>query len=203
MTIAQGGAPNSGSWGFQILPFVNQNSTFQTADRTKPIPLYLCPGRGRPPIDLSKNGGAWTDYFFNNYLNDPDEASDPASRNRRHHLGQIQRGDGVSHTVLVGHGNISVSHYDLKSGVTLSGTVFVGGTVNTMRSGDNGIANPTGVFLSRDSHRLPGIGSWGGPFTKGALMAMCDASVRDFSYSVSNFGAFLTPSGQENALVPE
>ena len=201
--IAMGGAPNSGSWGFQILPFVNQNSMFQNPDRTKPVPTYLCPGRGRRPADFSKCGGAWTDYFINNYLNDPDEASDPASRNRRHHLKQIQEADGTTHTVMVGHGNISISEYDLNCGVTFSGTVFLGGTVNTMRSGNNGLANPSGISLSRDSYRLPGIGSWGGPFTTGALMAMCDASVRNFPYSVSNFGAFLTPSGQENTFVRE
>ena len=72
-----------------------------------------------------------------------------------------------------------------------------------MRAGDNGIANPTGVLLSRDSTKSPGIGSWGGPFAKGVLMAMCDAFVRNFPYAMSNFGAYLTPSGKETVVVPE
>ncbi len=67
-----------------------------------------------------------------------------------------------------------------------------------MRAGNNakkGVGNPTGVTLMRDSATNPTIGSWGGPFPQGGLMAMCDGTVRMFPYSMPNFSAFLTPDG--------
>ena len=103
---------------------------------------------------------------------------------------------------MIGHGNISTSEYASARSVTLSGNIFVGGTANTMRGGDNGIANPTGVTLSRDSAQLPGIGSWGGPFSAGALMAFCDGSVRTISYSFESLNDVLTPAGGEVVNIP-
>jgi hypothetical protein len=200
---AQPGALNSGSWAFQILPYVGQASLFQSPDeRMTPVPLYLCPGRNRPAWEAG-GGGAWSDYFYNNYLNDPEQASDPAARDLRRHFGHLKAGDGAANTVMIGHGNICTNEYQSAKGVTLSGNIFVGGTANTTRAGNNGMANPTGVTLSRDSAQLPGIGSWGGPFPSGALMAMGDASVRTFPYTTDNFGAFLTPSGGEKVVPPD
>ncbi|MFZ0478237.1 MAG: hypothetical protein WAL71_03735, partial [Terriglobales bacterium] len=74
-------------------------------------------------------------------------------------------------------------------------------TIGTMRSGNNTTVNkpgnPDGMTLRRDSDQDPTIGSWGGPFPQGALVAVCDGSCRMMSYSTKNFGAFLTPDGGE------
>ena len=53
--------PNSGSWGFQILPFIEQNEAFTKLDRTQEMPVFLCPGRDRPKLETSNGGGAWSD----------------------------------------------------------------------------------------------------------------------------------------------
>ena len=111
--------------------------------------------------------------------------------------------DGTSNTVLVGHGNISSGDYKKNANVTGSSNIFVGGTIGTLRSGNNGDKNPGGVTLSKDSDKAPGIGSWGGPFSQGALMAMGDATVRTFPYATANFGAFLTPAGGEAVRLPD
>jgi prepilin-type N-terminal cleavage/methylation domain-containing protein len=201
---AKASTVTSGSWGFQILPYIEQAPMYQNLDRKSSVPTYLCPGRGRPGVETSNGGGAWTDYFYNNYLNDPLQAAKPnAADNRRNFIGIT---DGTSNTVMVGHGNIKMSQYPANADVTASSNIFVGGTIGTCRAGDNTTKNkpndPTGASLQQDSNANPGIGSWGGPFQQGALIGMCDGSVRMFPYATKNFSAMLTPDGGEAVFVP-
>jgi type II secretory pathway pseudopilin PulG len=194
--IAKGNDTNSGSWAFQILPFVDQAALFKDPDRSAAIPTYLCPGRGRPGVEIAKDGGgAWTDYFYNNYLNDPMQADKPNAPFKK--TGLVDITDGTSNTIMVGHGNIKTSQYKDASNVAFSSNIFNGGTAGTTRSGNAGAANPGGVTLQRDSDKAPTIGSWGGPFSNGALMGFCDGSVRTISYSFESLGAVLTPAGGE------
>ncbi len=199
---AVGGSFTSGSWAFQILPFIGQNPLFTNAIPPHAgIACYLCPGRGRPSFEES-SGVPWTDYFYNNYLNDPLQAAKPDAADAKRKLVDIT--DGSSNTIFAGHGNINTDQYAANADVVGSTNIFLGGTTGTMRSGDNGGHNPTGVFLKRDSSENPGIGSWGSPFPQGALMAMCDGTVRMFPYAMqNNFGAFLTPTGGEVVTLPD
>jgi Protein of unknown function (DUF1559) len=199
-TAAKGNAA-SGSWAFQILPFVDQGFMFDNLDRSKGIAAYMCPKRGRPLLETSNGGGTWTDYFLNGYLNDPINGK-PDAPDRKLILDRIP--DGTSLTILVGHGNINLSQYSSSSDVTLSTNIFKGGTAGTMRSGgatQEG-RDPREVTLKLDSTNAPVIGSWGGPFTQGGLMGMGDGSVRLFSYNTTQFGAFLTPAGGEQVFLP-
>jgi hypothetical protein len=112
--------------------------------------------------------------------------------------------DGTSNTVMLGHGNINPKQYLSNANVTLSTNIFGGGTFGTARAGKNGAANPKGVTLQRDSENAPEMGSWGGPFAGGALVAFCDGSVRFVSYTLGgdNMGALLTPAGGEAVQIP-
>ncbi len=187
----------SGSWGFQIMPYIDANPFFAEPEKHPDISVapYLCPGRGRPP------GGAWTDFFYNNYLNDPKQAAKPDAVDSRRNLKSIT--DGTSDTIFVGHGNIDTRQYGAAANVTLSTNVVLGGTVGTMRAGENGESAPRGVVLKHDFADAPGIGNWGGPYPTGALMAMGDGTVRMFPYSTQNFSSFLTPTGGEAVAVPD
>jgi prepilin-type N-terminal cleavage/methylation domain-containing protein len=199
---AKGDDLHSGSWAFQILPFIEQANTFKKVDRMAIISVYLCPGRGRPKLETSNGGGAWTDYFYNNYLNDPMNAEKAdAKDDKRTFIGIT---DGTSNTVMLGHGNINPKQYLSNANVTLSTNIFGGGTFGTARAGKNGAANPKGVTLQRDSENAPEMGSWGGPFAGGALVAFCDGSVRFVSYTLGgdNMGALLTPAGGEAVQIP-
>lgn len=196
------GSMTSGSWGYQILPFVDQARAFNQADRTAIVPTYLCPGRGRPPLEAGK--GAWSDYYYNNYLNASDQASQPDGFDRKRTLMAVA--DGTSNTVFAGHGAINRQQYMQSQNVTLCSTVFVGGTFGTARAGNNVQQfgqDPTGVTFRRDDDIAPTLGSWGGPFPGGGLMAMCDGTVRTFPYHTNNLGQFLTPNGGENAFLPD
>jgi Protein of unknown function (DUF1559) len=200
---AERGNMRSGSWAWQIVPFIESSPFFNEGPNDKwkntGHAVFMCPGRGRPSFE--KDGGPWSDYFYNNYLNDPLQASKPDAPDAKRTLPGIT--DGASETILAGHGNINTSQYSADANVVGSSNIFRGGTVGTMRSGNDGAANPTGVFLKRDSAEDPGTGSWGGPFPQGALMAMADGTVRMFPYATQNFGAFLTPTGGEQVVLPD
>ena len=198
---AEGGSATSGSWAFQILPYIEQAALYAKPRTDAGIVTYLCPGRGRPPLEMG--GGAWTDYFYNNYINDPKNAAKPSAADTKRNIAGIT--DGTSNTIFTGHGNINTTEYKLNQKVTLSTNISLGGTAGTCRSGDNGAANPTGVTFQRDSDKAPTIGSWGGPFPQGSLMCMGDATVRMFPYSLSGvtFGAFLTPNNGETVVLPD
>jgi prepilin-type N-terminal cleavage/methylation domain-containing protein len=195
----------SGSWGFQILPFIDQNPLFNKFDGTQRdvgIAVYMCPGRGRPVFEVVKDGGgAWSDYFWNNYLNNAKNAEKADNADVKRTLVGIT--DGSSNTILAGHGNINIDQFKETSKVTLCSNIFSGGTFGTARAGKNGEASPAGVALQRDSKNAPTMGSWGGPFPQGALMGMCDGTVRMFPYSLNNLGDFLTPNGGEVVTLPD
>ncbi len=199
---AKDGTTTSGSWGFQILPYMDQAPLFKDVDRGVGIAAYMCPGRGRPVVEVAKDsGGAWSDYFWNNYLNTAENAEKADNADAKRTLVGII--DGSSNTILAGHGNINVDQYKEASKVTLCSNIFGGGTFGTARAGKNGAASPAGVTLQRDSKNNPTMSSWGGPFPQGALMGMCDGTVRMFPYSLNNLGEFLTPNGGEVVTLPD
>jgi type II secretory pathway pseudopilin PulG len=195
----------TGSWAFMILPYVDQEPMFASAGTHAGVAVFMCPGRNRPVHCTGMGGpGAWTDYFINSFLNDSN--GDPTARsNKRTVRGVI---DGSSETILVGHGQIRPSDYGLPN--TLAGftdIIFSGGSPANCRP------NTTVVNSQDAENSLPG--NWGGPFSQGSLMAMADASVRLFPYTVTGgtitdgecdggdgehrpFGFLLTPSGGEH-----
>jgi hypothetical protein len=221
---AASGGVTTGSWGFMILPYIDQNPMFAPGTPGSGIPAtvkasgiaaYMCPGRGRPPVE--KNGatdlGAWTDYFVNNFLNDPAKAHSGNNIDVKRTLVGIT--DGSSNTIMVGHGNISTADYSKTGPITGSANIFVGGSIWTMRSCSpamatgSPLATPTtitaanaNIRLSRDSTTAVDQGSWGGPFPQGAMMCLGDATVRLFPYSTV-LGPFLTPTGGETVSLPD
>jgi prepilin-type N-terminal cleavage/methylation domain-containing protein len=201
---ATSSSSTSGSWGFQILPYIDQGPLFTSAAApSSGIAAFMCPGRGRPLYTTSSNW-PWTDYFLNDYINDA-TGSAPASADTKRTLVGI--GDGTSNTVLTGHGNIQTTLYSQSTDMTgISTGIVYGGTWGTARGGPNTAISPS-VALAADTTASPSTAglSWGGPFPQGALIGMADATVRLFTYSLSGtaFGAFLTPNGNEVVTLPD
>ncbi|HZZ77420.1 MAG TPA: DUF1559 domain-containing protein [Gemmataceae bacterium] len=191
---------STGSWAFMILPYVDQQALFATRDTSTGVAVFLCPGRGRPTHStLASNPGAWTDYFINSFLNDPN--GDPNARDSRRTLAGIA--DGTSQTIIVGHGQMNPKDYLATAPVLdFTQTIFTGGSPALCRSKAN-------VVNARDALHAQ-AGNWGGPFAQGSLMVMADGSTRTFSYSLAGgaivdgegddgtFSGFLTPSGGES-----
>jgi len=117
--------------------------------------------------EFDEQGGAWSDYFYNNFINDPKQASKPDCPNIKRPLDGIT--DGSSNTVLVGHGNVRTDQYLSNANVTMSTNIFRGGTTGTMRAGDNGEVGPRGVTLQSDSANVPT--AVGADFPQGALIS--------------------------------
>ena len=165
--------------------------------------FYMCPGRGRP--DREDGKGGWSDYFINNYLNDPGNAETPDNADAKRQLKEIT--DGAAYTIFAGHGNISTLDYEKTSGGVGSSNIFLGGTFGTARAGPNWKPGATvSVTLQRDSEEPPDFtqGGWGGPFPQGGFFVFCDGTVRLLQYDMSGqvFGALLTPTGNEKVELP-
>jgi prepilin-type N-terminal cleavage/methylation domain-containing protein/prepilin-type processing-associated H-X9-DG protein len=118
------GAGQSGSWMFQILPYIEQNNVYLSTNPepyTIAIKIYFCPTR-RPPT-VANNGYALCDYY-GNCENNPDanndlpNASGTAGNVRgifaprdRVCITLVQISDGTSQTILVGEKNLAKGDY--------------------------------------------------------------------------------------------
>ena len=156
----------SGSWAFQILPFVDQAPLFVRPNTTTAVAVYMCPGRGRPMVSTT---GAWSDYCINPWLNDRNGVVN-APDIRRTMVGII---DGTSNTIFVGHGNIDPDLYSSTVPLAHSTDIFKGGNAASARNSTTNQQDMVG-----NAGR-----TWGGPFPQGALMGMGDGTVRTFPYT--------------------
>jgi prepilin-type N-terminal cleavage/methylation domain-containing protein len=123
----------SGSWCWQILPYIEQGPLFNIAatptSSNGPIPPYQCPGRGRagvlstvpqivlapaaPPASPSVTIATLpvsptTDFVINPYLNDGVNGNVSMPNAKRTLIGIA---DGSSNTIMYGHGQIRPVDY--------------------------------------------------------------------------------------------
>ena len=199
------GDPTSGSWAYQILPMIDHKALFTAPDNETGVAIYMCPGRGRPLVSIK---GAWTDYFINPWINNQDGS--PSAPDIKRGLFGIT--DGASNTIFLGHGSVDPRFYSANETFAQSTSIFKGGHPGTARR------ETTNHQDKRDDVRL----TWGSSFPKGALMCLCDGSLRYFVYEITggtihegvsngvgqwgfnlNLGVFLTPVGNEFAAVNE
>jgi len=195
--VAQNGNPTSGSWAFQILPYIEQNAlflnTFTLGTPNFGLPAFVCPARGRPTG--SSDAGAWSDYGINAWINDASTGSFNAGNTKRTMVGIT---DGTSNTIFVGHMTVDTPY--VSTTTAQSGPISLGGTSGTARALNTNQSDKTAVTTSA------GQLTWGSSMTQGALMGLGDGTVRMFpyaSYGTLSSGAFLTPSGGESAVLPD
>jgi len=194
-TTATAGNNATGSWAFQILPYIDQNPLFLA-----PVSLngtgfglaaFMCPGRGRP---TGSTTGAWSDYGINSWLNDATAGAVIAANNKRTLVGIT---DGTSNTVMVGHMSINTPYGSAVS--TQSGLISIGGADGTARALPT---NQSDKSASAVSTTFPL--TWGGPFTQGSLLCMADGTVRLFPYTgFATLTDFLTPTGGIAVVLPD
>jgi len=222
---AQGNNPLSGSWAFQILPYIDQAPYYASPATNVSIAVFMCPGRARPTNGLL--AGSSTDYMYNLLLNDQvNGATAQHISNKQRTLTGVTAADGVSNTIFIGHGQVYQGQYGLAVIPKVAGSINTGpaasddfgtvrgafgtpGTALTLTPG----SGPAVSFL-RDPPGVPTATSnnaWGSPFSQGALMGMGDGTVRMFPYSYSAgssnsptcFGSFLTPFNGETVTIPD
>jgi prepilin-type N-terminal cleavage/methylation domain-containing protein len=155
---AQASTPTSGSWGFQIFPYIDQTPLYSpngiapgggvyvagSAQVTTGIATFINPGRGRPTYCTTAGAGtagAWSDYMLNIYVNTGTIgtvngiAPFASADNRKTMVGIT---DGTSNTIAIGDGQMGTSDYSVST--TMTGwctTLLAGGTSGTARGGKN------------------------------------------------------------------
>jgi len=185
-------ATASGSWAFQILPFVEQDNYYKaqlggapgtaTGGPLVAIKTFVCPGRGRPGLATTgATVGPMTDYAINTSLNGTGVGSNP---NNKRTIQGIS--DGSSNTILVGHKYVNTDDYGRVSGDGWDEVLLV----------PNGGALRNGTVYRQDTKSGPN-NDWGGPFPSGGMFLFGDGSVRTLPYGFANFAAALTPNGSE------
>jgi hypothetical protein len=192
----------TGSWAFQILPYIDQPPMFASKDITQGVHAYMCSARQRPTVSTT---GAWTDFFINPWVNDPVGGAVHAPDRK---CTQRDIEDGEANTIFVGHGTIDPRLYSSKIAIAQSTDIFKGGDPATARSTTTNIQDA----------RRDGTLNWGSPYPQGALMCMGDATVRMFPYTTHSggiirggvstkttpgLGVYLTPAGGENVELPD
>jgi prepilin-type N-terminal cleavage/methylation domain-containing protein len=189
-----------GAWGFQILPYIEQDALYKyfsaapgsagpapSGAALVPIKMYICPGRGRPGLATSgATLGAMTDYAINLNINSPGLGGCCSNLNKKARVETIP--DGSSNTILVGHKYVNLADYQRTSGDGWDEVAFV----------PNGGAGRSGATYRQDA---TGSGAgpdnwWGGPFPSGGLFLLGDGSVRTIAYSINSttFGYALLPN---------
>jgi len=179
----------SGSWGFQLLPYIEQDNYYKTQIGLAPsgtslvaIKTFVCPGRGRAGVATSGVMGPTTDYALNSQLNGAGVTTSQTNNKRT-----IQGiGDGSSNTILIGHKYIQTTAYGLQTGAAGDESIL------QPASGANRLA----ASYVQDS-TTAGAADWGGPFPSGGMFLFGDGSVRTLPYGFASFGAALTPNGSE------
>lgn len=191
------GADQTGSWGFAILPYLEQKNVYDTQTWTFAFKLYICPSRRSAAAELVQNdihgiynGGGWgwgkTDYAANAFVcpNRPGMC-----------LTLNQFADGTSNTLLVGEKAMDRNY--LHTGTWYwDEPFFLGGSDSTSRKGNFLIADQPGSFLQVREN-------WGSPHRSGAQFVFADGSVHSvpFATSPNIVTALMTPAGGE--IVPD
>lgn len=194
---ARGGADQTGSWAYAILPYVEQGAIYKSRAWQQPVALYICPSRRRPEARPAQDdrygrysGGGWawakTDYAANAL----------AVPNRPKRLTLATFRDGTAATLLVAEKAIDRELIETGSWYW-DEPYFLGGSFGTSRPGRQ---------LVRDEQG--GIGqaryNWGSAHPAGLNVLYADGSVRGLSYGTSPplVGALLTPAGGEVTAGP-
>lgn len=178
MALPWNGDATSGSWGYQVLPFIEQEPLYKNKTTGIQLKIFLDPGRGRQPT--AGTSGPLTDYVINTLINN-------ATTDKKRLVHRIR--DGSSNTILVGTKSMQ-SDVDQDTGET---GIYTGATEHTGR--DNTV--PTGSsLLGRDDKTALSI--WGGPYVGVSLHAFGDGAVHNVAYSNGSFSAMLTPNNSDS-----
>jgi prepilin-type N-terminal cleavage/methylation domain-containing protein len=178
----------TGSWGYAILPYIEQEPMFQERQWTLSVPAYICPARrsAEPHTVIAEDvngtytsgGWAWgrTDYAVNLNAFDNRPVCYPTSHFK----------NGLSNTVLVGE-----KAYDAevqKPSWYYDESFFLGGSKGTSRGAPG---------LSRDGPGINYKDNWGSAHRGGVQFVFGDGSVRlvDFETETMVVVALLTPEG--------
>jgi prepilin-type N-terminal cleavage/methylation domain-containing protein len=190
-----------GSWGFMILPFIEQDNLYKSFNTGAPgagptpsgtqmvsIKTFNEPGRGRPNAATSGVLGAMTDYAINTNLNYGNiynccgGGGTNAAGNKRTIQGII---DGSSNTILVGTKYVQISQYTRTAGNGWDEGLLQGNWGGPGRSGGTAASDGSGTPGYLQDGTWGQTDWWGGPYPSGSMFLFGDGAVRMIPYSIS------------------
>jgi prepilin-type N-terminal cleavage/methylation domain-containing protein/prepilin-type processing-associated H-X9-DG protein len=178
----------TGSWGYSILPYLDQAEIYQQRDWTTPVAMLICPARRLPeattvvPEDANgkyKSGGwAWsrTDYGVNLFVFD----------NRPNCISLNRFPNGLSNMILVG--EKAYDKMKQEGSWYYDESFFLGGSKGTSRGAPG---------LSPDGPDINYKDNWGSAHPGGVQFLYGDGSVRMIAFNIdpSAFMPMLIPDG--------
>jgi prepilin-type N-terminal cleavage/methylation domain-containing protein len=228
--VANPNIAGSGSWAFQILPYLEQDNLYKSwtfDNATFPgtttlhhveVKSFRCPSRNRgrgfktTGNDTNRSSGSVTDYAINTRINHPASnvwQTDNGSTNVAERRVSIQTIlDGSSNTILIGEKALRMGKHADDSGSDWDETIVQGGWGGTGRNGTNNgtdsqaaQADPlNGFLLIRDTD----ANLSGKPVHNGRFGSAHSQSVLFLMAdgSVRNLGMSVNPAGLCYALNP-
>jgi prepilin-type N-terminal cleavage/methylation domain-containing protein len=158
----------TGSWGYAILPFIEQGDAYDQVRVESAGPLFTCPSRSRPlPLVPTEDdfgryaaaGRVWarTDYAGNEHV----------VRNRPKAMPPSEVIDGMSQTLVLGEKAFNPVIQTAGSWY-YDESLFTGGSDGTVRGG---------LLIDRDGPKSRVKGHWGSPHPGGAVFTRLDGSI--------------------------
>jgi prepilin-type N-terminal cleavage/methylation domain-containing protein len=199
----------TGSWGFTLLPFVEQEAMFAQRLWTYGVDVYICPVRRLPTAEPvvsdaygQYQGGGWTwgktDYAVNlhTFGNLPDCPN----------IAGIT--DGLSNTILIGEKAFN-PRVERPQSWYWDEPFFLGGSKGTSRGGLGLLRDGPGRWLQEgvwegNWDENPFKENWGSAHTGGVQFIFGDGAVHLLLRSLDPtiFAALLTPDGGEVVSLP-
>jgi len=202
----------SGSWAYQILPYVEQAALYDGANGTQNMPqpfrkvaVYSNPMRGRLGYaNANSFQGTQVDYGINPWINDPQEGW-VGARNSRTNLTDIK--DGTSNTIMLMDIYIRIDDYNIFNGDRSKTAIICAGSTGTARGGWFAMRDATIDYNTKftDYSAVPGStvpfnpSFWGSPLNEGVCAAMCDGTVHVFPYEFNPRGT-INPTDRDKLV---
>ena len=180
----------TGSWGYAILPYIEQGALYDRPQWDASVGVYICPSRrsarATPTVSQDMWGkyesGGWswarTDYGVNLGAFD----------NRPNCHSTTRFTDGLSNSILLGERAYDVAVQ--KDNWYFDESFFLGGSKGTSRGAPG---------LSRDGRGINYKDNWGSAHTGGVYFLFGDGGVRlmSFETDVDTMISLMTPDGNE------
>ncbi len=184
--------PETGSWCFALLPYLEQENLFKQGGGKVPVAVLYCSVR-RPPKLYGDHPK--TDYA--GCVGTADDPEKPAKEDgvftkKGARLAEIL--DGTSNTILFGEKGLRSTEYQSGNGAGDKGSCWTGGTIDTLRSSHGEKRPPLRDLADADHER-----GFGSGHDKVCNFTFCDGSVRAIRYAIkgSLFQALCTRAGGE------
>lgn len=188
----------TGSWGFSILRYLEQEAMYKNRDWTQPVSIYICPARRQPLAftavaddgygRFESGGWAWgkIDYAVNLFAFD----------NRPNCRAMNRFPDGLSNTILLGEKAFNPA-VETPTSWYWDEPFFLGGSKGTSRGGFGLLRDGADINWHYKEN-------WGSSHIGVILFLFGDGGVRsvDREIDVAVFSGLLTPDGREVVSPP-